>query len=144
MRRDGVAALFDSLLFLAVVATVSVVLLVAASPRDGPPSAEVSAELDAAHEALLRCTVPVAPGRSLPLLEAVVQGGEVPAAAEGTVVKVLGELLPAKAWRWTASTPSAVTAIGPHPPQGVDIHASVVRVPAPGGEIVLTLQAWAR
>lgn len=144
MRRDGVAALFDSLLFLAVVATVSVVLLTAASPRDGPPPASTSAELDAVHEVVLRCTVPVASERCLPLLEAVVQGGTVPASAQRMVGEMLDELLPAMNWRWTASTPAEVTAIGPVPPSGEDIHASVVRVPAPGGETVFTLQAWAR
>jgi len=144
MKQDGVAALLDALIFLAVVAVVSTALLAAASPRALPPPAEASSELDAVHEALLRCTVPASPGKALPLLEAVVQGSEVSPPAKDVIERILGELLPTMDWRWAVSMPSGADAIGRSIPAGVDIFASVVRVPAPGGEVVFTLQAWAR
>jgi len=142
LKKDGVAALFDSMVFLAVVALVSVVLLTSSIPRAELPDGKGS-ELDAVHETLLRCTVR-SDGNPLPLLEAVVQGGQLTEPIKQQITVTLEGLLPGKGWRWTISSSAGADHLGGDVPTGEDVFASVEKVPLPSGEVTFMLEAWSR
>lgn len=140
LDNGGMAALFDSLLFLAVVAIVSIVLLSSASSRPEVPDGKESEELDAVHEVLLRCTVPVSQGKNASLMEAAVQSSVLMPEMERMISSTLDEMLPLMSWRWTFDSPQGTNVLGDEVPAGKDVYASKVTVA--DGVFAFTLQAW--
>lgn len=136
----GMAALFDSLIFLAVVAMVSITLLSTASLDPAAPENNGAKELDAVHEALLRCTVPVSQGKNASLMEAAMRSGTITVEMQQMVSSTLDELLPVMMWRWTFISPLGTGSMGDEVPAGQDIYASAVTVA--DGSYIFTLQAW--
>jgi hypothetical protein len=138
--NGGMAALFDSLMFLAVVSIVSIVLLSSASPRPEVPDGKGAEELDAVHEVLLRCTVPVSQGKNASLMESAVQSGVLTPDVERMISSTLDELLPLMSWRWTFDSSLGTNVLGGEVPAGKDVYASKVTVA--DGDFTFTLQAW--
>lgn len=139
--RDGVAVLFDSLLFLSVTAVVAVGLVSALS--SGPvPDDRTAERVHQAHEVLLQCTTPRAPGVNVSLWEAVILGKLPSPSIDNLVEGVLTELLPDLRWNWAVHDTGVVLELGEPAPTGVDVYASTVRIPTSDGGVAVTLRAW--
>lgn len=135
LGKKGVAALFDSLIFLSVVATVSIALLSSFVPHDVPTE---RSNVDDVHAVLLRCTLPVSEGKNVTMLEAVASSDRLTPKMEQLASSTLSELMPTTSWRWSLRSTQLSFVMGEELPVGCDIHASTIAV----GDGALILQAW--
>lgn len=136
LDKKGMAALFDSLIFLSVVATVSIVLLSSLAPQVDVPTGR--SNVDDVHAVLLRCTVPVSQGKNATLLEAIASSDELTADMERLASSTLSDLMPLMSWRWSFRSTQLTFVLGSDVPGGCDVYASSIGV----SDGVLILQAW--
>lgn len=136
LDKKGMAALFDSLIFLSVVATVSIVLLSSFAPQADVPIGH--SNVDDVHAVLLRCTVPVSQGKNPTMLEAIASSNELTADMEHLASSTLSDLMPLMSWRWSFRSTQLTFVMGSDVPNGCDVYASTIGV----SDGVLILQAW--
>lgn len=134
--KKGMAALFDSLLFLSVVATVSIVLLASFSPIDDMPAGR--SDVEDIHAVLLRCTVATSYGKNATMLEAIASSDRLTPEMESLASTTLSNLMPMASWQWSYRSTQLSFALGNNVPDGCGIYASTMIV----SDGVLILQAW--
>jgi hypothetical protein len=144
MNRDGIAALFDALIFLAIASLVAVALLSAFSGGEQGPDEEVQSRVEAAHLVLLRSTLRDAGGNDHPVEELFKLEGVGDGEYQDPIEDVTDLLLPGLGWRWTVQCGDTIlsygsaTLPGPREP----LFCSLVRAPLNGEEVVFRLEAW--
>jgi hypothetical protein len=139
-ERRGLAAVFDAMIFLAIVSVVAVTLLSTISP---PPAGNgVEVDVEAVHNVLLRSTVTTGPGNNLTVQEAAVTSSCIDD-NRNCIQQRMAFLLPGRSWRWTVDHDGAHMVLGtPVVPEGVDVHCSIVRFDLPDGELSCRLDVW--
>lgn len=142
MRKEGIAALFDALIFLAIAALVSVVLLSAFSGGERGPDGEQQTRVEAAHLVLLRSTVEDEVGNNHTVEEMFKLNSVAGSAVH--IEATMDLLLPGLEWRWTVQCGGTSTGYGSTtaPGAGEPLFCSQVRAPLDGAEVVFRLEAW--
>lgn len=144
MRKDGVAALFDALIFLAIAALVSVALLSAFNGGERGPDGEQRSRVEAAHLVLLRSTVEDDGGNNHSLEELFKVNYRAGTGIRDHIEATMDLLLPGLEWRWTVrcqdTTAGYGSTTGPGP--GEPLFCSLVRAPLGSEEVVFRLEVW--
>ena len=140
-RKEGVAALFDAMMFLAIAAVVSVALLSTFSGQQDEVAGRMQEEVEAAHLVLLRSTVVDGMGNAHPI-EELFKLGEVNDNADENITTILDLLIPGSDWRWTVERGGLTHSISTMPtwPGEGAVFCSVIRAPIDGGEICFRLE----
>jgi hypothetical protein len=143
LRSDGVAALFDALMFLAITSVVSVALLSAFTGHAVTEQNGVQERVEATHLVLLRSTMTDGTGNPHSLEElfklGIIENGR----HDGQIVGTLDHLLAGMEWRWSALWAGGTFVTGsPDPPGAAAVYCSLVRAPLDGGEVTFRLEAW--
>ncbi len=143
-KRDGIAALFDALIFLAIASLVSVALFSAFNAEDREPCGDERSRVEAAHQVLLRSTIEDNEGNALSLEELFKLSGPEGWVNKERIEKILDLLLPGLGWKWTVLSGENMIDYGsaPVPGPGEPLFCSLVRAPINGEEMVFRLEAW--
>jgi hypothetical protein len=144
MARDGIAALFDALVFLAIASVVSVALLSAFSGTDPGPEGGLQSRVEAAHLVLLRSSVKDGDGNAHSLEALCKLNSELGTEHREHIEDIMDLLLSGLGWRWTVQCGDTGTDLGSTavPGPGEPVYCSLVRAPIGDEAVVFRLEAW--
>jgi len=142
-RSSALAAIFDAMLFLAVVTVAAAVLLSGMQPgaRQDDPDLR---RLERAHAVLLASTLPDGKGANVTVMELAaesIRGSNATAALEFASGS-LPVLLPGMQHRWSVRWDGRAASTGPEPPGGTPVYCVTASVAMPWGEVSFALTAW--
>jgi hypothetical protein len=140
--RRGLTALFDALVFLAVIAVVFTTLLTFYGDHASMDGGAEDDDVVVVHQVLLRTTVVDPIGNPCPL-EGLFSMGYIDASRySDTVRSILDLIAPGHGWRWTICRSDGEWSFGDDRPEGGDVHCSIVRAPYHGSELEFRLEIW--
>jgi hypothetical protein len=144
MKSDGIAALFDALIFLAIASLVSTALLSAFSGDLTKADDSLQTKVEAAHLVLLRSTIIDDEGNGHPVEEMF----KLKSVREGEYRDHIGDitdlLLPGLGWKWPVQVGETTLGYGPAsiPGPREPLFCSLVHAPLNGTEMVFRLEVW--